>query len=186
MRYHMVWLRLGVASLLGAAVSAQASDLAAGKLLYRDNCSICHGMMESDARHHVPGPFPWQRMQAGILLSGAPGSALASPHSADDGFRLARDRSAAATLTTDDGRVAVAPPYGPSLRGVYGRQAGTVPGFAYSRAFKQILQGVVWDRSTLDVWIMDSQARVPGSMMFYKQPDPDIRRKIIAYLEVHH
>ena len=60
-----------------------------------------------------------------------------------------------------------------------------VPGFAYSRAFKSILQGVVWDRRTLDVWMMDSQAWVPGSMMFYTQPDPDIRRKIIAYLEAN-
>jgi cytochrome c2 len=42
---------------------------------------------------------------------------------------------------------------------------------------------VVWDRSTLDVWIRDSQAWVPGSMMFYKQPDVDVRRKIITYLE---
>jgi cytochrome c len=180
----MVWLSLGVASLLGAAVSAQDSDVAAGKLLYRDHCSICHGMMESDARQPVPGPFPWQRRQAGILLSGAPRSALTSPHSVHDSFRLARDRSVAATLTTDE-RVAIAPPYGPSLRGVYGRQAGTVPGFAYSRAFKQILQGVVWDRSTLDVWIMDSQTWVPGSLMFYKQSDPDLRRKIITYLEAN-
>ena len=93
---------------------------------------------------------------------------------------------AAPVLTAADERIAVAPPYGPSLHGVYGRQAGSVPGFAYSRAFKNILQGVVWDRGTLDVWIMDSQAWVPGSMMFYKQLDPDIRRKIITYLEAHH
>jgi len=92
---------------------------------------------------------------------------------------------AASVLTATAERLAVAPPYGPPLRDVYGRQAGTVPGFAYSRAFKTILQGVVWDRGTLDVWIMDSQAWVPGSIMFYKQPDPDIRRKIIAYLEAH-
>ena len=151
MRYHMVWLGLGAACLLGAAVSAHDSDRAAGRQLYQDNCGICHGMMGSDARHQVPGQFPWQPVQVGLRLSGA-------------------------------ARVAVAPPYGPSLRGVYGRQAGTVPGFAYSRAFKQILQGVVWDQNALDVWIMDSQAWVPGSLMFYKQPDPDIRREIITYL----
>jgi cytochrome c len=184
MRYHLVWLSLGAAYLLGAAVSVQGSDVAVGQLLYRDNCSTCHGMMESDARYHTPGQFPWQRVEAGILLSGARRAALAS-YRTDNGFRLARDRSAAATPTTDDEHVAVAPPYGPSLRGVYGRQAGTVPGFTYSSAFKQILQGVVWDRSTLDIWIRNSQAWVPGSMMFYKQPDPDIRRKIITYLEAN-
>jgi cytochrome c2 len=186
MRYYMLWLSLGTACWLAAAVSAHASDVEAGKLLYQDNCSICHGIMESDARHHMPGQFPWQRVQVHLLLPGAPRLALASTYSADASVRLARDRAVAATPTTDEARVAVAPPYGPSLRGVYGRQAGTVPGFAYSRAFKQILQGVVWDRSTLDRWIADSQAWVPGSLMFYKQPDPDIRRKIITYLEANH
>jgi cytochrome c len=79
-------------------------------------------------------------------------------------------------------RVAFAPPYGPPLRGVVGRPAGSVPGFAYSQAFKTILQGVVWDRNTLNVWITDSQAWVPGSMMFVKQPNAEIRQKIITYL----
>jgi cytochrome c2 len=85
----------------------------------------------------------------------------------------------------DRTRLAVAPPYGPPLRGVYGRQAGSVPGFAYSRAFKTALQGVVWERGTLNVWITDSQAWVSGSTMFYTQPDADIRRHIITYLEAH-
>ena len=63
-----------------------------------------------------------------------------------------------------------------------GRPAGTVEGFLYSREFLKRLQGVIWTRETLDIWITDSQAWVPGSMMFYKQPDPEARRKIIAYL----
>jgi cytochrome c len=79
----------------------------------------------------------------------------------------------------------VAPPYGPPLRGVYGRPAGHIAGFNYSRAFRQKLQRVVWNRETLDTWITDSQAWVPGSLMFYKQPDPEIRRKILTYLEAN-
>jgi cytochrome c2 len=86
---------------------------------------------------------------------------------------------------TERERVAIAPPYGPPLRGVYGRPAGTVEGFTYSRAFKKVLQGVVWDHQALDRWITDSQAWVPGSLMFYAQPDADIRRRIIAYLQAH-
>jgi cytochrome c len=82
-------------------------------------------------------------------------------------------------------RVAIAPPYGPPLRDVYGRPAGSVAGFPYSQAFTTAMHGVVWNRATLDTWITDSQARVPGSRMFYKQPDPEIRRKIITYLEMH-
>jgi cytochrome c2 len=181
---HLVGLSLVIACLLGTAVSAQESDLTAGKLLYQENCGVCHGMIESDAGYHFPGEPLGQRVQVGMLPSGVLKWALASGNSVYAQHRHVLRRPAA-VLTAGDERLAVAPPYGPSLRGVYGRPAGSVPGFAYSRAFKSILQGVVWDGGTLDVWIMDSQAWVPGSMMFYKQPDPDIRRKIIAYLEAH-
>jgi cytochrome c2 len=186
MRHHIVGFSLVVTCLLGTAVSAQESDLVAGKLLYRDNCSTCHGMIESDAGYRFPGEPRWQLVQAGIIPSVAPRWALTSDNSTYASLRRTMHNLSAPTPATDDERLAVAPPYGPSLRAVYGRQAGTVPGFAYSRAFKNILQGVVWDRGTLDVWIMDSQAWVLGSMMFYKQPDPDIRHKIIVYLEAHH
>ena len=181
---HLVGLNLVMACLLGAAVSAQEYDLAVGKLLYEENCSTCHGMIGSDARHHLPGEPRWQGVQAGIMPSDGLQRALVSGNSVYAHRRHAL-RSPAPGLTTDGERLAVAPPYGPPLRGVYGRQAGTVPGFAYSRAFKSILQGVVWDHGTLDVWITDSQAWVPGSMMFYKQPDPDIRHQIIMYLEAN-
>jgi cytochrome c2 len=187
MRRHLVGLSLVVACLLGTAVRAQESDADAGKLLYRDNCSTCHGLIESDARYYFPGESLWQRVQAGVMPSVASQWAVTSGHGVSASRRLAIRSPSAPVLIIDDERIAVAPPpYGPSLRGVHGRQAGTVPGFAYSRAFKHILQGVVWDRGTLNVWIMDSQAWVPGSMMFYKQPDPDIRRKIITYLEANH
>jgi len=185
MRRHLGGLALVIVCLLGTAVSAQESDLTAGKLLYQENCGVCHGMIESDARYHLPGEPLEQRVQAGMLPSGVLKWALASGNSVYAQHRRTLRSPAAAVRTADDERLAVAPPYGPSLRGVYGRPAGSVPGFAYSRAFKSILQGVVWDGGTLDVWIMDSQAWVPGSMMFYKQPDPDIRRKIIAYLKAH-
>jgi cytochrome c2 len=65
---------------------------------------------------------------------------------------------------------------------VVGRSAGTVQGFSYSRAFLQTLKDVVWRRDNLDRWLTNSQLWAPGSRMFYKQPDPDIRRQIITYL----
>src|SRR5690349_49389 len=166
MRGHLLGLSLVMAGLLGGAVSAQEHDLAAGKLLYEENCSTCHGMIESDARYHLPGEPLGQRVQADRRPSADLQWMLVSGNSVYAQRRHAL-HSPAPEFTADDERFAVAPPYGPPLRGVYGRQAGTVPGFAYSRAFKSILQGVVWDRGTLDAWIMDSQAWVPGSMMFY-------------------
>jgi cytochrome c2 len=178
MRRSVVGFSLVVAGLLATAVGAQDSDLAAGKLLYRDNCGTCHGLLDSEARVRVPGPPSAQLLQAARL----PWLATLVTMSAD-GLRLAPGGQVTPQVATDGERVAVAPPYGPPLRGVIGRPAGSVPNFTYSRAFKTVLQGVVWERGTLNVWITDSQAWVPGSMMFYAQPDAEIRHKIITYLE---
>ena len=82
-------------------------------------------------------------------------------------------------------RIAVAPPYGPNLRGVYGRPAGTVAGFVYSDAFLKSLKGMEWNDAALDVWITNPQKWVPGVYMFYKQTDPEVRRKIILYLKAN-
>ena len=158
--------------LLGAPVGGQSDDSADGKALYLDNCGGCHGLISSKS----PAPRPVRTAlasPAGLIRANGP--AAARGHSA----RVSLDPG----LWMKDGtRLAVAPPYGPTLRGVYGRPAGTVEGFLYSREFLKRLQGVIWTGETLDIWITDSQAWVPGSMMFYKQPDPEARRRIIAYL----
>lgn len=79
--------------------------------------------------------------------------------------------------------LAVALPPGPTLTGVLGREAGTVAGYQYSRAFLAALRGVVWTRAALDRWITDTRAWVPGAFMVYRQPDPGIRARILDYLE---
>jgi hypothetical protein len=81
--------------------------------------------------------------------------------------------------------VAFAPPFGPHLRGIIGRLAGTVEGFTYSSTLLKTLKGMEWTEAALDVWITSPQAWVPGVYMFYKQPDPEIRRKIILYLKAN-
>lgn len=83
-------------------------------------------------------------------------------------------------------QLAFAPPFGPNLRGVVGRPAGTAKDFVYSEPFLKALTGMTWDEGTLDWWIRDTQAWVPGTVMFYRQKDPEIRRKIIAYLKANH
>lgn len=73
---------------------------------------------------------------------------------------------------------------GPSLYGVVGRKAGTEPGFAYSESVKD--SGIIWDSATLDKWIADPQAVIPGNAMsppYNGISDPAIRKKIIAFLE---
>jgi cytochrome c len=81
--------------------------------------------------------------------------------------------------------LAFAPPFGPNLRGIVGRQAGSVAGFDYSKAFRKALAGMTWTEGTLDWWIRDTQAWVPGTLMFYKQKDAEVRRKIVAYLKAN-
>ena len=80
-----------------------------------------------------------------------------------------------------------APPrQGPNLFGVVGRQAGTVADFKYSPAFAAGSGGIVWDEATLDRWLTDPQAVIPGAVMPYKQADPDKRKLVIEFLKTRH
>ncbi|HZR36322.1 MAG TPA: c-type cytochrome [Nevskia sp.] len=69
---------------------------------------------------------------------------------------------------------------GPMHRGVVGRKAGSVPGYAYSAALKD--SGIVWDPASLDRWLTNPQKMVPGAKMFFSVPDAQSRADIIAYL----
>ena len=74
---------------------------------------------------------------------------------------------------------------GPSLWGVYGTRMGDVPGYDFSPGMKA--SGLVLDDATLDTWLADPVALVPGTHMGYAgQPDPEKRRQIIAYLKTLH
>lgn len=72
---------------------------------------------------------------------------------------------------------------GPSLAHVYGRQAASAPGFRrYSDALKR--SGLVWNAATLDKWLADPAALVPGNgMTFPGLRDPQARQDAIAYLQ---
>ena len=54
---------------------------------------------------------------------------------------------------------------GPRHRGVFGRKAGSLTDFAYSPALKGA--GFVWTEETLDKWLTNPQAFLPGARMFY-------------------
>jgi cytochrome c2 len=70
---------------------------------------------------------------------------------------------------------------GPSLFGVIGRHAGSAPGFDYSDAMKGA--PVTWNDETLDRYLADPKAFVPGNKMPYMGVKNDERRKdVIAYL----
>ena len=69
---------------------------------------------------------------------------------------------------------------GPRHRGVVGRTAGSVPGYAYSPALRN--SHIVWDRDSLDRWLTNPQALVPGAKMFFAMPNQQDRADVIAYL----
>jgi cytochrome c len=69
---------------------------------------------------------------------------------------------------------------GPRHRGVVGRHAGSVADYNYSPALKS--SGITWDPRTLDRWLTNPSALVPGTKMFFKIDDAQSRADIIAYL----
>ena len=69
---------------------------------------------------------------------------------------------------------------GPMHRGVVGRRAGTVKGYAYSPALKA--SGLTWTQDQLDRWLTNPQTLVPGARMFFSVSDAQKRADIIAYL----
>jgi cytochrome c len=71
---------------------------------------------------------------------------------------------------------------GPTLQGLFGRKAGAVEGFKYSDANKN--SGVVWDEATLDQYLTDPKAYMPGNKMaFPGLKKPEERADVIAYLK---
>ncbi len=73
--------------------------------------------------------------------------------------------------------------FGPKLRGIVGRAAGSDSKFNYSADFRAGTEGLIWTRDNLDRFMTNSRARGPGTRMFYRHPDARIRRQIIAYLK---
>ena len=70
---------------------------------------------------------------------------------------------------------------GPRLAGVYGRKSGTVPGFPYSTQLKDA--GIVWDERSLDAWLTDPDALVPGNAMSFHVAKSEERRDLIEFLK---
>jgi cytochrome c len=70
---------------------------------------------------------------------------------------------------------------GPSLWGVVGRKAGTLPTYTYSDAMKGANR--TWDASTLNVYLTNPRQTIPGiKMIFAGLPDQTDRANVIAYL----
>jgi cytochrome c len=72
---------------------------------------------------------------------------------------------------------------GPSLKGIIGRKAGSLEDYRYSAAMKR--SDVTWDAATLDKYVADPQAFIPGNRMaFAGIGDQAQRDDLIAYITV--
>ena len=74
---------------------------------------------------------------------------------------------------------------GPRHAGLFGRRAGSVPGFAYSPAMKRAGgNGLIWNDDTLDKFLQNPTKFIPGTRMTYAGIRSDQERAdLLAYLK---
>lgn len=71
---------------------------------------------------------------------------------------------------------------GPSLYGIVGRKAGTIPGFRYSPANKN--SGITWTEQQIFTYLENPRKMIPGTYMsFVGLKQPQQRADVIAYLK---
>jgi cytochrome c len=110
----------------------------------------------------------------GMLAALAAGSAVA----ADVEAGKTAFKKCALCHTTEAGKNKI----GPSLFGIIGRKSATLENFNYSEAMKKFDH--TWDESTLDEYLADPRATVPGTKMIFPGiKDKAERDDVIAYLE---
>lgn len=73
---------------------------------------------------------------------------------------------------------------GPHLTGLFGRRAGTVEGFTYSKSMSRMgNDGLTWTFETLDAYIENPKALISGTRMNYRgMKDGQSRADLMAYL----
>ncbi|MFQ5625566.1 MAG: c-type cytochrome [Methyloligellaceae bacterium] len=73
---------------------------------------------------------------------------------------------------------------GPSLAGLWGKKAASIAGYGrYTEALKKA--GIVWDEDTLNAWLAEPQAMVPGTTMMFRGIEKDETRvNLIAFLRL--
>ena len=119
-----------------------------------------------------------RQMRAMLFLAGAVLLAASSAHAQDAaaGEKVFKSQCSICHATAAGKNL-----LGPSMAGVVGRKAGTVPGFHYTDANKN--SGLTWDEATLDRYLAGPRAVVPGTTMAYSGVKAEQQRKdLIAYL----
>lgn len=110
---------------------------------------------------------------AAFLLCTALPAAAGDP---DRGAQLWRKCASCHTLEANGRNRA-----GPRLHGVFGRVAGSLPDYTYSEALKN--SGIVWDAATLDAYLKDAEAFVPGTKMYGGLSQDADRADLLTFLK---
>jgi cytochrome c len=114
---------------------------------------------------------------AGLLLAGSTAALAADPAAGEKIFKM--QCGICHTVVAGENRI------GPTLFGVFGRPAGTVPGFNYTTDHKKL--GITWDAANLDKYLTNPRAMVPDTSMVYAGLKDDTERaNLVAYLETLH
>ena len=120
-----------------------------------------------------------------LLVLGMPGrAACAAPTGGDPGRgRVFFQQSCALchATTLGPGNTPISG-QGPSLVGIVGRRAASLPGFSYSKPMAA--SGITWDPATLEAFLAAPTAIVPGTTMPAAVPDPANRQDLVAYLAI--
>ena len=120
----------------------------------------------------------WSGCCGALLFAGVAGAQMPLPSAKPpDGATLFKQQCGTCHTTNLSDSVR----QGPSLFGIFGKPAGKVDGFHYSPGFSKV--GFVWDDARLDAWLTNPQDMIPGAIMAYRQPKPETRAAIIAYLK---
>ena len=70
---------------------------------------------------------------------------------------------------------------GPHLVGIFGREAGSVDGFRYSKAMQE--SGIVWDDETIGAYLADPKGYIPKNRMaFAGLRKPEDIANVLAYM----
>ena len=77
--------------------------------------------------------------------------------------------------------------FGPHLKGVVGRPAGSVEGYRYSQAMQDAgAQGLIWDELALSEFLSSPKSKVPGtSMRFWGLWTQSEIQDVIAYMRAN-
>lgn len=113
---------------------------------------------------------------APIALADA--STTSIPKKQSRGERLFKTCIACHTIRLDDGHKA-----GPTLYKLFGRKAGSHPGYRYSKALED--SHLVWTEETIDqLFDLGPEHLLPGTKMpLQRMPDPKDRADLIAFLK---